>query len=134
MLTLDTIREWLETLDVKFDNYYIGKLDNKKDKSLGVYQLDSQNTPHLALGGKANTKYKTKAISLLIHWNKNHHDTEIKAVDLYEALEYRTNFTIGSINIYYIEILVNEPIDVHADDKGVYERVIQLILHYERRL
>lgn len=33
MLTLDNIKEWLKTLDLETDNFYVGKLDNKKDKS-----------------------------------------------------------------------------------------------------
>ena len=38
MLGLADIRNWLKTLENKADNYYIGKLDNKNNKSIGLYQ------------------------------------------------------------------------------------------------
>lgn len=134
MLTVKSIKDWLKTLDTKFDKYYCGKLDNKSEKSIGTYQLDQNNIPHIALGGLQNTKYKVKPISLLIHWTKDSDETEIQAVALYKELELKTDFYIGDVHIYYIEILVNEPIDVHTDDDGVFERVIQLAFYYERSL
>ena len=36
MLTKAQIRDYLKTIFTA-DNYYIGRLDNKKDKSIGVY-------------------------------------------------------------------------------------------------
>ena len=38
MLTLPEIRQWIAELGIAADeNVYIGKLDNKKQKSVGVY-------------------------------------------------------------------------------------------------
>lgn len=37
VLYLKDIKDWLKTFNVA-EHYYIGKLDNKQDKSLGVYQ------------------------------------------------------------------------------------------------
>jgi hypothetical protein len=132
MLTVKSIKDWLKTFNTKFDKYYCGKLDNKYEKSLGVYQLDQNNIPHIALGGLQSTGYKIKPISLLIHWTKDSDDTELQAIKLYKELELKFNFDIGDIHVYYVEILVNEPIDVHTDDEGVFERVIQLVFYYER--
>ena len=41
MLTLDDIKEWLKTLELKAEHFYVGKLDNKQDQSIGVYQLNT---------------------------------------------------------------------------------------------
>ena len=47
MLTLPEIREWIVTLGIAEDeNVYIGKLDNKKQKSVGVYGRASSGPPH----------------------------------------------------------------------------------------
>ena len=87
MLRLVDIKNWLVKLDVKTvaeinkmsimelhnlkvkelfskgyvvaDHFYIGKLDNKKQKSIGVYQLQTTN-PNIAVGGLKNTKCKRK--------------------------------------------------------------------------
>ena len=58
------------------DHFYIGKLDNKKDKSIGVYQLERSSPPGIAIGGISNTKTMEKSVSILIHWNKNAKETE----------------------------------------------------------
>lgn len=133
MLLLDEVKDWLKTFDTKIDNYYIGKLDNKRDKSLGIYQLQRNNQPSIALSGLMTTKCTSKAVSLLLHWNKNHHDTELISWNLYKELQKKHKFSIGEHYIYYVELLVNEPVDVHTDEKGVYERVIEIIIYYERR-
>ena len=38
MIALSDIRDWLKSFNL-FDNYYIGRLDQKKNNSLGVYNL-----------------------------------------------------------------------------------------------
>ena len=75
--------------------FYIGKLDNKKDKSIGVYQLQTSNEANVAIGGIDNTKIMEKPISILIHWNNNAKETEMKALELYYKLLKSRNFKIG---------------------------------------
>ena len=43
-MRLYEIRNWLKTLNL-FEHYYIGKLDQKPDKAIGVYQLSSSGSP-----------------------------------------------------------------------------------------
>lgn len=161
MLLLSDIRDWLKYLDSKTvaeidsdmtkevdkyttkqmlfseniiaDHFYIGRLDNKKDKSIGVYQLKNENDAKIALGGLENTKTMEKSVSILIHWNNNAKETEKKALDLYLKLLKLRNFNIGDIKVNYIKLLVPEPIDVGSDDSDVYERVIQATFYYTRK-
>ncbi|SHK37970.1 hypothetical protein SAMN02745248_02405 [Hathewaya proteolytica DSM 3090] len=132
MLGLSNIRDWLKTLNNKADNYYIGKLDNKKDKSIGVYQLKNTSPPRIALGGLENTTYEVKGISILIHWNTNARETEEFSYELYEEILKQNSVVINGHRINYIELLNNEPIDVGTDEKNIYERVIELKCYYER--
>lgn len=37
MILLADMKDWLKTV-FEADHYYTGKLDNKKDRSIGVYQ------------------------------------------------------------------------------------------------
>ena len=159
MLRLVDIKNWLIKLDVKTvaeinkmsvreihnlkvkelfskgyvvaDNFYIGKLDNKKQKSIGVYQLQTTNS-NIAVGGLDNTKIKEKTVSILIHWNNNADETELKALELYYKFMNARNFNItDNILVNYIELLVPEPVDVGTDSSNIYERVIQAKFYYK---
>ena len=130
-MILSDVKDWLKTLNVA-EHYYVGKLDNKKDKSLGVYQREA-GRPQIALGGLDNTKHSVKRVSLLLHWNDNAKETEIAAMELYNKLITTDRPTIGDVQVYCIMMLTAEPEDVGSDDKGIYERVIWMDIYYERR-
>lgn len=133
ILTLKVIKDWLKTLAIGADNFYIGKLDNKKEKAIGTYASKKSLAPYIALGGMQNTTFKKKAVTFLIHWNKNQNDTELASALLYSKLEAKTDIMINDIKVMYIELLDGEPIDVGTDDNGVYEMVINAVFYYERK-
>lgn len=134
LLGLADIRDWIKTLNyTASENCYIGKLDNKKDKSIGVYQLKTSNESNIAVGGIDNTKTMEKSVSILIHWNTNAKETEQKAYEIYNDLLNAKNFIINNIKVNYIKLLVPEPVDVGTDSKNIYERVIQAIFYYEKK-
>ena len=128
-MTLAHIRDWLKTFGIA-EHYYIGKLDNKQDRSLGVYTLKGNGAPVTAIGTQST--YDIIGVSLLLHWSNNANETEVTARTLYEKLRTIKNFKINDKQIYMIELLVPEPIDVGTDDKGIYERVIEMNLYYEK--
>nr|WP_301905957.1 minor capsid protein [uncultured Anaerostipes sp.]DAQ13423.1 MAG TPA: Minor capsid protein from bacteriophage [Caudoviricetes sp.] len=129
MLLLADIKDWLKIIN-NAEHYYTGKLDNKKLKSIGVYQQASYNPKRYSIGG--NKKYEVKNVSLLIHWNENARETEIAAIELFERLETQKQFKINDTKVYFLSMQVSEPVDVGTDDNGIYERVINLDLYYER--
>lgn len=131
-MLLSDVLKWLKGLNVKFDNYYMGTLDTKKDKALGVYNLKRSRKPIIALGGLENTSYNVKAISLLVHWNKASDESESKAVELFEELMISKPNKIGIYDINFIGMLTNEPVDVGRDDNGICEYVIELEIYYKR--
>lgn len=132
MLGLADIRDWFKSLNNKAENYYIGKLDNKKDKSIGVYQSKSNIAPRICLGGRQNSSYEVKKATILIHWNLNARETEEFSYKLYEELLNKNNVVINNYKIKIIRLITNEPIDVGTDEKGIYERVIDIEFYYER--
>lgn len=129
-MILSDVKDWLKTLNVA-EHYYVGKLDNKQDKSLGVYQRDA-GRPNIAIGGLKNSKYAVKRVSLLLHWNNNAKETEIAAKELYEKILLTDRPIIGDIQVYVISMQTAEPQDVGTDDAGIYERVIWMDIYYER--
>lgn len=132
MLGLANIRDWLKMLNNKADNYYIGKLDNKKDKSIGVYQRKTSIPPKIAIGGLQNTSYEIKSISILIHYNANAKLTEEFSYKLFKEILDQKSVFINDHRINYIRVINNEPIDIGTDSKNIYERVIELDFYYER--
>ena len=133
MITLAGIREWIKSFQIA-EHHYIGMLDNKQDKSIGVYQRDVSGPPEIAIGGLDATKTGKRSISLLIHWNKNANETEKKARYLYNTMLCQNNVEIDGVHVDYIQLLVPEPISVGTDDKGVYEYVIQFDLYYQKEV
>lgn len=134
MLAINDIRSYIASLGIAGDeNVYIGKLDNKKQKSIGVYSRPTSGMPNIALGGLEYTTYDVKPISLLVHWGKDKGAAEAAAYELFEKLRNVTSLTIGGIHIDYVRLMVPEPQDVGTDDSGVYEYVIWLDFLYERK-
>lgn len=131
MLYLEDVRDFISGLAIAADDHvYMGKMDNKKEKSIGVYQLKQARPPTISLGNSGT--YKVKPISLLVHWSKSARETEKAAFQLYEALRIIQKVTINDATIIYIQMLQEEPVDVDMDDKQIYERVIEINIFYER--
>lgn len=131
-MTLSDVRDWLKTLSLA-EHYYIGKLDRKQDKSLGVYSRVQTGVPaEVALGGLDATKTAVKRVTLLLHWNKNAKETEAAAQALFDALQAAEPIQAGGHRVDYLRLMVPEPVDVGTDENGVYERVIWMDLYYER--
>lgn len=131
MITLAEVRDWIKTFNAA-NNYYIGKIDNKQENSIGIYQRKTIDGPRVAIGGRTLASYDVKSISILIHWNKNANETEKRAQYLYNRLFEAELVVIGGIPVKMIALLQNEPVDVGTDDNNVYERVIELDLYYKR--
>ena len=131
MLGLVDVKDWIKTI-FEADHYYMGKLDNKKDKSIGIYQRKNPMPPRVCLGGINLASYEVKQVSILIHWNNDANDTEKASYELFEALLGCQRVTINNIDVPFINLVTNEPVDVGTDDKGIYERVIEMDIYYKK--
>ena len=95
MLGLADIRDWIESMRLA-DHYYIGKLDDKQDRSIGVYQRQAASGPRMAIGGLSRTSYDIKYISVLVHWNHSARETEEAAAELFAALRTARNVELDA--------------------------------------
>lgn len=135
MLTLSDIRQYISGLGIADDsNVYIGKLDNKQQKSIGVYNRKADGPAQIALGGLECTTYGTRPVSLLIHWTKSVSESEKAAYGLYESLlNEKSGLILGDTEVRFLILQAPEPVDVGTDDNGVYEYVIWLDFIYQRK-
>ena len=133
MLGIGDVRDYIAGLGIADNNnVYCGKLDNKKDKSIGVYNLNRQRPPQTAVGGLNNSSYRIKSISIVVHWNTSVRDTEKAAEQLYNMLRDTNNKIINDTKLLFTKMQVDGPVDVGTDDKGIFESVIELDIYYER--
>lgn len=133
-MTLADVRDFISSLEIAEDEHvYMGKLDAKKEKSIGCYHLRRSKTPHIPLGGAKNISYDVKPISILIHWSQSPRQTEEAAQKLYDALIDTRKAKVNGCSIQFCRLLVPEPQDVGTDDKGIYEAVIEVELYTERK-
>ena len=134
MLTLKDIRQYISDLGIAADgNVYIGKLDNKKEKSIGVYNRKVDGSAQIALGGLSCTSYGSRPMTLLVHWNRSALESETAAYELYEKLLNESSLMIGDTEVRFLVLQVPQPVDVGTDDNGVYEYVIWLDFIYQRK-
>jgi len=128
-MRLSEIRDWLKT-KVNCPQWYIGKIDGKKEQCIGLYNVSGES-PVLAIGGLENTSYAVKSISILIHWGKSADTAEAKAQEVYAAL-FGQPATIGGKRIIEFRMRQAEPVSVGTDPEGIYEYVIETTIYYER--
>lgn len=132
MLGIGDVRDYIAGLGIADNNnVYCGKLDNKKDKSIGVYNLNRQRPLQTAVGGLNNSSYRIKSVSILVHWNKSVRDTEETSEQLYNMLRDTNNKIINDTRLLFTKMQVDGPVDVGTDDKGIFESVIELDIYYE---
>lgn len=132
-MNLSDVRDWLKRLFPEVEHFYIGKLDRKQPKSIGVYSRDTRGTnPDIALGGKDSTKTLVKEVSILIHWNTNADETEKAGYRLFDAICDCEKAEIGGKDVDYLRLRTHEPVDVGTDNGGVYERVLWIDIYYQK--
>ena len=133
ILTLVDVATHLATLGVvERDNIYCGKMEDKKEKSIGVYYLKRSQQKRETIGGDVNSSYRIKQVSFLVHWDKSTERTEQAANDLYEAVKGIKKVTVNGKNILFTKMLTDEPVGVGTDDNGIYEMVVEAEIYYER--
>lgn len=129
-MMLSDVRDYIASLSLT-DRVYMGKLDAKQDKSIGVYNSKHEHAYQTAIGGPDLESYGMKYVTLLVHWNKSPRDTEKTATALFKALITAREVTINESKIKFIQPLY-EVQDVGTDEAGVYEMVIEAAVIYEK--
>lgn len=132
-LYLEDVHALVKSFGLVEDGHcYMGKLDAKKENSIGVYNLKRASPYRAAIGGKERQSYGVKQASFLVHWNKSPRDVERAATELFRRLEGVRNATVNGKRVLFAAMLTDGPVDVGTDDAGVYEMAIEAEFYYER--
>ena len=128
-MTLLEIAEMISFL-LNTENVYAGNIDSNIDQSIGVYSGRKSGIHKVCLGGEEQTKTKEKDISILIHWSENPSDTEINTFRILDVLTKVRNYEYDGGVLRFM--LLNDPISVGRDNRGICEYVIEGKIYYER--
>lgn len=129
-MTISDFKEWLKT-KINCPSWFAGGLRTADEKAIVIYNGKAFINP-MAIGGLQNSSYKGKGIRILIHWNKNVRESELKAQEVYNAIHGLTNAEIASKRVIKFNMRDPEPIYLGVDESGIYEYVIDLEIIYER--
>lgn len=127
---LAEFRDYLKQLNIA-DNYSIGKIDNSKEKSIGIYGASNAVGTRIEAVGK-DSSYDRAGVRILLHWNRNMKESEAAARVLYESIRYITGVDMDGIHVQYLDLLDPEPRFIDTDENGVYEYVISAAIYYRR--
>ena len=117
-----------ELLDI--EDIYAGNLDENKEKAIGVFLLKEQQKP-LCLGGKSQTGFFYKDLSIIVHWTDNPTAAEQKANEIFEILSDVRNIQSGEYTVKFTQTRL--PFYIGKDEKGVCEYAIETTLIYQRK-
>lgn len=134
ILTVTDVAEVLAGFGiVDRQHIYCGKMQDKKDCCIGVYNLNRSGEPREVIGGDENSSYREKRVSFLVHWNKSISRTEEAADELYRKVKEIRNVTVNHKRVLFTGMLTDAPVDVGTDNAGIYEMVIEAVFYYERK-
>lgn len=131
MIGLADVRDWLSGLGAVDATWTIGRFESDQMQRACVYQRPDYSGATVALGGSGATKTLVKRVQVLLHWNRNHRETEEAAQALYEALRFNPRAEIGGATASYVDLQLPEAVDLGSDPNGIFERTIWLDIYYE---
>ena len=131
MIGLADVRDWLRGLGVIDATWTIGRYEAEKEQRACVYERPAYSDATVAIGGREATKTLVKHVQVLVHWNRNHRQTEEAAQALYEALRWNPRPTLGNARVSYLDLMLPEPVDAGSDSNGIFERVLWLDIYFE---
>lgn len=131
MIGLADIRDWLKGLNVIQATWSIGRYEAEKEKAVCVYERPVYSEATVAIGGAEATKTLVKHVQVVVHWNKNHRETEEAAQGLYDALRFNPRPVIGGRKVSYLDLQLKEPVDLGSDTNGIFERVLWMDIYFE---
>ena len=130
-MTLNEVKEWLKTVS-EFNAYYIGKVNGKQEKVLGIYARGVSGSPVHALG--IDSSYDITRVRTLIHGNKDEDITQQLALNLFNRLyDFEPQEVDTNNYIYYVMLQNTEPVSVGTDANDIYEFVIDFDIYCNNR-
>lgn len=122
MITIEEIRDYIETFNFGADMYSVGQIDGEKQKIIACFEVDSPDEEQTPFDVGCHFQ---KTIDLFIHWTDDFNETDRKANEIYKTMFRKYNFYVPSgKHISYI--IVNPVRDQYKDKYGIYNRSIRI--------
>lgn len=128
-MILADVKDFLKT-KIDCPHWYVGKRDMAKEQSITIYPTKGP-APIVPVGGLKNSSYRTKAVSVLVHWGRNCTPAEEKAQEVYDCLLGQAGVT-GGREVVKFDLRTDAPIGMGTDEKGFYEYVINFVIYYKK--
>lgn len=128
MILLKDVADVIRTFGLT-ENVYSGKMPDKKERSIGVYNMRPERTRKSV---KNPASYEVKAVSILVHWSKSQVETETVAIRLQGMLKKARNITVNEHFFIFADIYYDEPVPVDTDENGIYEYVIEGMYYFKK--
>lgn len=128
-MILADVKDFLKT-KIDCPHWYVGKRDMAKEQSITIYPTQGP-APVVPVGGLKNSSYRTKAVSVLVHWGRNCTPAEEKAQEVYDCLLGQGG-VIGGKEVIKFDMRTDVPVGVGTDEKGFYEYVINFVIYYKK--
>lgn len=141
-----------------FTRIFNGTIKKELQKCIAVYPRGTVPA-NTALGGSENSSYGELPLTIVVHWTENTDECENAANKLYSLLEsvsdesFRTEDIdswdedmdvwnlencewdgLGERNIIQIKMIDSCPIDVERDSRNICEKVIRIVVIYEKEV
>lgn len=129
-MTISDFKDWLKE-KINCPTWFTGGLRSADEKAIVIYNGKAYTNP-MAIGGIKNSSYKGKGIRILIHWNKDVKESELKAQEVYNSIDGLANVKIADKRVIQFKMRDPEPIYLGVDNSGIYEYVIDLEIIIER--
>lgn len=120
MITIEDIRDYIETFDFGANMCSIGAIDGEKEKIIACFEVqenDSTQSP-------GDQTHFQKTIDLYIHWTTDYRETDAKGLEIYKTLFRKYGFSINNKQISFL--VVNPVKDEYKDQYGIYNRSIRI--------
>lgn len=130
MVGLGDIRSMLAA-QFTTDTIIAGAIDRNSDQCIGVFTRQGTDST-IAIGGVANSTYRTLKIAILIHWSESATSCETKAEAIFNFLQGKSQFLIGSKKVYSVVVEGDGPISIDRDERNICEMVIHANFVCER--
>lgn len=126
-IPIKLIKDYLKTI-ISSPNWSIGASDKNKEESITIYG-NRREIARISEFRNLQT-YSIIPITILIRWSKNYQKAEDKANSIYNLLS-NNSFFIGEYECF-INIIGEGPIDLGADEKGIYKFSIEANIYYKK--
>lgn len=124
-MTLAEIRDAIALRGLA-DHHCIGRIENARMRSLGLYDRAGRGEPVTALGGAGS--YGIRPVRFLYHGTENAAETELAAQSIWDAVRALRQEN----GILFVRPMMNGPAAVGRDKGGIYEFIMDFDIYYTK--